>query len=825
VEQAKERQRDTRSLAWLAGWSMDVKLGARMLAKTPGVTAIAVVALAVGIGAGASYIEFVSGVFRGKLPFPGGERVVGLLNWNVAKSDVEDRSLYEFVTWKDQLTTVEELGATREMEETISAEDGTFHTAQGSEISATAFRVAATAPLLGRPLLAGDENPGSEPVVVIGEDLWRTRFQADPRLIGRPIRFGETVRTVVGVMPFSFGFPVSSSFWVPLRLEAAAIRPGEGPKVRLFGRLAPGADVVRAQAELETVARRTGGSREGAPAGMQVSVHPFVESFWADFARSRSGVNPVFAILYSFNFFFVALLGICAANVALLVFARTASREGEITVRTALGASRARIVAQLVAEALVLAAIAGAAGLMGASATLGKLRSLWGAATESRLPFWWDERIGIETVVYSALLAVLAALLIGAVPALKATGAGMQGRLKAVGDGGATMRFGRLWTGIMVAQVGVTVMMLVVLISSGWAAYTQGRRAGDVRFARNEYLFAGVRFENGATPERARSARRELLRRLGATAGVINATFATHLPGEDEGEEFIPELAPAGRSSVTVRLQFASTNYFETFQQPLIAGRLFTGAEIEEGRNVAIVDETFARTVLGGRSAVGQQVRQARRGAEPEGPWLEVVGVVRDVAPGVAKTFTDAKLYRPAPEDGSIFVHSRDRDAAAKLRAAATATDAGLQLVRLTTIERHAANDAKLAGIGLSVLGAIAAVTLLLAAAGIHSLISFTLTSRTREIGIRTALGAAPSRIVRSLLSPAFLKVGAGIVLGGVPGTVLVSGPMQLGMTSAVTAVVAGGVAGFILAVTAFASIWPVRRALRIQPTEALRTT
>ena len=261
---AKERQRDMRSFRWLAGWSMDLKLGARMLVKTPGITIIAVTALAVGIGGGVSYLEFVNGFFRGKLSFPGGDRLVGLLNWDLTKGDVEDRSLYEFVAWKNQLTTVEELGAARQFEEVLTAEDGSVQTAAGSEISASAFRVVPIPPLYGRPLFDDDEKPGAEAVVVIGEDLWRVHFHSDPLVVGRRVRLGETLHTVVGVMPRAFGFPGSSSFWTPLRLDPTTIQRGEGPPIRIFGRLASGVNLNQAQAELEMATRRMFEGRDDA---------------------------------------------------------------------------------------------------------------------------------------------------------------------------------------------------------------------------------------------------------------------------------------------------------------------------------------------------------------------------------------------------------------------------------------------------------------------------------------------------------------------------------------------------------------------------------
>ena len=560
---------------------------------------------------------------------------------------------------------------------------------------------------------------------------------------------------------------------------------------------------------------------------MRASIHPYVESFWVDFSRSRSAMNPVLLLLYSFNIFFIAFLGICAANVAQLVFARTATRESEITIRTALGASRGRIVAQLVAEASMLASIAGIVGLAGAATTLRKLREMW----DVPLPFWWNERLGIETIAYSLLLVIIAALLIGGVPALKATGPQMNARLKGAGAGGATMHFGKLWTGVIVVQVAVTVVSLLVLVSSGWVAYSQNRRAAEVAFPRNQYLLGNIRFEEAPTAEREKTVRRELQRRLNENPGVINSTFALHLPGEDEGNEFwleFPSTSEERGDAIKLRTTPIGSNYFETFQQPLVAGRLFTASEIDQGRNVAIVDETFVRLVLGGRSAIGQLVRQSRteRSDQP-GPWLEIVGVVKDVTLAPNKTTSDATLYRPAAPDGnwSIFVHSRSNDAAAILRAAASATDARLRLSGVTRIDRHAEKDAEMASFFIRALGTIAAVTLMLAAAGIHSLISFTLASRTREIGIRTALGAAPLRIVRGILSPAFMKVGVGIVLGSIPGAALIYAALDWGINFRMTVVATACVALFIIVVAMISCIWPVRRALEIQPTEALRTT
>jgi predicted permease len=825
VEQAKEHQRETRTFAWLMGWSIDLKLGVRMMRKWPGLTVIAVIALAVGIGAGAAYYDFVSDFsdfFRPKLSFPGADRLVGILNWNLAKGEVEDRSLYAFAAWKMPLTAVEELGAAWRIREDLTAEDGHTQPASGWEISASAFRVFPLPPLYGRPLLDDDERPGAEAVIVIGEDLWKARFNSNPLVIGRTVRFGEALRTVVGVMPHDFRFPISGALWIPPRLNPATIKRGEGPSIRIFGRLAPGADLDQAQAQLETIAGRMDEGRGNAAAGMRPSIRPYAETVWKEFSAAL-------LIPYSFNLFFIALLGICAANVAQLIFARTISRESEIAVRTALGASRGRIVGQFIAEALVLASIAAIVGLAGATFALRKVTAMWDA---SGLPPWWNTQLGIETIAYSVLLVIIAALLVGGAPALKATGPRMNARLKEAGAGGATMRFGKLWTGVLVTQIAVTAIFLLVLVSSGWVAYLQiWRAAADVAFPQNEYLSGVMTLEEGATAERQKAVRRELQRRLNADPDVINATFAVDMPGDVDTDEFrleLPSTSEGRGDAIGVHEAVPiGSNYFETFQLPLLAGRLFTASEIEEGRNVVIVDETFVRLVLGGKSAIGQLVRRAESNGKP-GPWLEIVGVVKDIMLGPNKTTADAMIYRPsAPDDNGwrIVVHSRSNEAAARLRAAASATDPQIRLAAVMTIEREKETDARAVSVIMTGLGVIVAVVLMLAAAGIHSLISFTLASRTREIGIRTALGAAPLRIVISILSPVFMKVGIGIALGSIPGIALIFAWLDWGLSAPMIAVVGASVAVFIVAVAVISSVWPARRALKIPPTEALRTT
>jgi predicted permease len=480
VEQAKERQRDERSFRWVAGWPMDMKLGLRMLAKSPGLTVIAVVALAVAIGAGAAYLEFVTDLVRPSLSIPDSDRIVGVRVWDVERRQAEARLLHDFGVWRSSATTFEHLGAQRLLNTSLITPDGRVERANGIAISAAVFRVIPVTPQLGRTLLEEDEQPGAPPVVVIGHDLWRTRFGGDPNVVGQTVRLGKDAHTIAGVMPAGFGFPINQELWVPLKAGSAGLRRGEGAEIQIFGRLKDGVSVDAAQAELSATLTE-GESRSR----LRVDVRPYPESLLSGEA-SRALIERV---LYSGNLLFVVLLAICGANVATLVFARTATREAEITVRTALGATRGRICAQLFAEALVLTLIAAAAGLMLAGFVGSWLARTFTEATGQPLPFWWNENLSLETLLYSIALALFAALLVGVIPALKATGAHLQGRLREAGAGGSTMKFGRLWTGVIVVQVAITVIFLTGVVSLGWTTY-RDRHDGDVRFARDQFLTA-----------------------------------------------------------------------------------------------------------------------------------------------------------------------------------------------------------------------------------------------------------------------------------------------------------------------------------------------
>nr|MBA3638032.1 ABC transporter permease [Acidobacteriota bacterium] len=466
VEQAKERQRDERSFRILAGWPMDLKRGMRMLAKTPGLTAIAVIALAVAIGAGAAYLEFVNDLVHPSLAAPHGDRIVGIGVWDVQQHKTKPLLVQDFDNWRRAATSFEDLGAFRKLAGHLVTADGRAEPVRGVEISPVVFRLFPTTPLLGRGLREDDARVEAAPVAVLGQELWRTRFNSDPTIVGKTIQLGRYGYTVAGVMPETFGFPLNQNLWTPLKVQGATL-PGSGDAIQMFGLVKTDVSLSAAGAELASTLPQM-------DAPVRVEVRPYVDHRRA----AETDSVTIQRLLYSGNLLFVLLLAICGANVATLVFARTATREAEITVRTALGASRRRICAQLFAEGLILSLVATLVGLLLAGTMGPWLTRMATDAIGQPLPFWWSDTIGLETILYALGLAVFSAVIVGVVPALKATGPHLQLRLRQGAVGGSSMKFGRLWTGVIVTQVAITVLFLAALVSLGWTTY-RGRQDHD----------------------------------------------------------------------------------------------------------------------------------------------------------------------------------------------------------------------------------------------------------------------------------------------------------------------------------------------------------
>ena len=805
-------------LSWL-----DFKVGFRMLARYPGLTLVGTVAIAVAIALGSLYFEAVSKWQNPRLPVADAHRVVSVRNWDVDAFRSEGRLLHEYSVWREQVRSIEQLGAAVPFVRNLATDDGQIEPVRGAEITANAFELLGTAPLLGRTLRAQDERAAEPPVVVIGHAVWTTRFDGDREVVGRTVKLGTTIATIVGVMPEGFGFPVSERLWMPLRVDGSVLEPRTGPAASVFGRLAPGASIEQAQAELDVIGARL--------AAESPRTHEHLKPRVTTYAKPIAEGGPMRMIrnvLYVVNGIFLALLAIICTNVATLVFARTATRGWEITVRSALGASRARIVGQLFVEALVLAGVGAALGLL-----IARLSLRWGLALlagNDALPYWIDDGLSWRTVLYAALLTLGGAAIIGVLPALRVTRINVQDALRSESAARSGLRFGGFWTTVIVVQVAITVALIPLAGAGVWESNRFHQRAEGI--GADRYLTAAVAMDreyhgadSAAFAAHARRSFEELERRLGAEPGVERVAFADRLPVMDQFKYSIEVDTIAGAPATGLRrstLVQVSGGFFAAFGTSVVAGRDFAPLDFETGR-VLVVNESFARHVFGARNPIGQRVRVV--GGEDASvageEWYEVVGVVRDFGWQLPLPHEQSAMYRPRlPTPGTdvnLAVRARDPEAfAVKLRAIAAEVDPTIRLTDVQPLADVGGGEAKANWALTSVAWIVSLVVLLLSATGIHALMSFTVSRRTREIGIRAALGARPGWILAGVFSRASLQIGAGIVTGSAAAALL-------GLQSGREVLLLLAADGIMLVVGLTACALPVRRALRIDPTEALR--
>ena len=804
--------------------ALDFKVGVRMLARYPGLTLVGTVAIAVAIALGAIYFEAVNKWQNPKLPIRNADRVITIRNWDAAELGTESRSLYDFSVWREQAKTIDHVGAARVFVRNLQTEDQRVEPVIGAEVSSSAFTLMGTTPLLGRTLTARDEQPAEPAVAVISHTVWNARFALDPQVIGKTVKLGTVTATIVGVMPEGFAFPANHRIWMPLRADGAVLAPRTGPGVEVFGRLAPGASMKEAQAELDVIGARLAASYPETHKNLRPRVTPYAKPL-----TMGGEAMLIRNVLYIVNGIFLALLAVMCTNVATLVFARTATRSWEISVRNALGASRSRIISQLFVEALVLAGGAAVVGLVIARVAMG-----WGlsqmAGSES-LPFWIDASLSWRTVLYAGVLTVLGAMIVGVLPALRITRTSLNDAMRSQ-SAGSGMKFGAFWTTVIVVQVAITVAFIPMAAGGVYESNRFSQRAEGIGAER--YLTASVSMDredyvadSAAFFGRARQRLDEFEQRLSAEPGVEHVAFADRLPVEDQFKYQIEVDTTAGapsnglRSSTLVNI---SRGFFGAFGTSVVAGRDFRPLDFETGR-VMIVNQSFARHVFGGRNPIGQRIRivDGEVSSFAGEQWYEVVGMVKDFGWQLPRPQEQSAMYlpsvpAPAGRAGSIAVRVRDPEAfTERLRSVAAEVDPSIRLTEVTPLTNAGGGEAKGNWALTSVVGLVSFIVLLLSATGIHSLMSFTVSRRTREIGIRAALGARPGSIVAGIFGRALLQISAGLVAG----SALVVFVGSLGSTREVLVLLAAD--GIMLVAGLAACVVPLRRALGINPTEALR--
>jgi predicted permease len=822
---------------------LDFKLAYRMLVKHPGLTVTAGLAIAFAVALAAVSFEFFTDVFYPTLPVDEPHELVEIRTRVVRSDGFHTRVLDDFESWREDLGSVDEIGAFDTFQRTLRTDAGGAQVLSGASMTAAAFQIARVPPLMGRGLVPSDELVGAPRVVVISHRVWRSLFAGNADVVGRTVRLESQPATVVGVMPEGFRFPRYHDLWAPFRHTAADFAPGQGPAIQVVARLAPGLSLRAAQAELTAIGRRAAADDPSTHEHLRPEVVPYGRLPLPQPGAVTAG------IYWASVLFFAMLLVLVFGNVALLLFARTAAREREIVVRSALGASRARIVAQLVAEALVLAGGAAVLGLavaeMGLELLVGIMRELQGAF----FGYWVGGQISTLTAAYTIALTVSGAVACGVLPALKVTGRGGASSRQGLGVAAPGPAVGRLWTGIIVAQIAATAAFMPPLIIFGLE--TAAIRNADFGFPAAEYLSVRLRTDrppiSGLTLSESRIAHTarylavvgELEKRLEAEPRIGAVTAAGQVPGgyhDYQRVEVDGAVTPASSASAhRVQSVGVDADFFAALRTPIVAGRGFDVSDIERTDPVVVVNEDFVRVVLGGRSPIGRRVRYMNsRDPDAERPRFEIVGVVQQIAmntdPNSSVSPGVYHLLRRADVSQLRLIMWTGGNAASfapRVRALAAEVAPTLQLLDIRPVS-EAAWDRDLAHVAVFWLMMVAGgMAVLLSLSGIHAILSFSVSRRTREIGVRVALGAGRVQVVSAVLKRTLRQIVIGVATGGLISLGVMYG-LLVGEPSRPTfsATYVGLFGSYLAAMTCvclLAAIVPTQRALRIEPTQALK--
>ena len=810
----------------MALWS-DITHGCRLLLKDRGFTLAAVLTLSLGIAVNMVVFTLVNGALLRDLPFEHPDRIVELrvFHRDRPQAPTDGASYLDVQDWRAAVTTFDGLGAASEQTMNVSDESHPAERFEGAFVSANAFALVGVPPILGRDFRADDDRPGATPVVMLGEDLWRSRYASDPNIVGRAIRVNGAPSVVIGVMPDGFGFPVTAEMWQPLAMLAAEDRNDRnGRFLFAFGRLRPGITIDQATADLGRVmaslaARHADTNRQTEP---RISLY-------------RVGVGgPIRAL-------FAALLGavtfvllIACANVANLLLARAAGRSREVTVRMSMGASRWRIVRQLLVESLLLAAIAGVCGL--GLSVIG-VRVFWANAVDSHPPYWLRFPLDIRVFLYLAAVCLGTSVLFGLLPALQTARTSLVEVLNDSGRAATGGRQGRRWSSaLIVGQVALTLVLLSGAMAVVQSIVSLSRVEAGVDTSRLLRMRIDLPSSSYATPEQRIALYRRLEERL-AARGRMQAALA-NVPPLSGGRLRDIEVSgqPAGSARAQATQVTIGAQYFATIGTRPLRGREFGAGEGEAGRGAAIVNERFASMFFPGTGAIGQRILIAdpvgRGDQRRAGEWMTIVGVAQNVRQRTTAQNLefDPVVYVPYASDVvwnmNVLVRT-DGDlaaAAAGLRADVAAIDPDLPLFDVRTVDDLLYFQRWGQRVFGTMFGLVAALALVMAALGLYAVTAYSVAQRTREFGVRVALGASTVHVAWLVARQTSLQVLIGVALG-TTGAVAVSGllPAILSASRAGDPAFLVMVILFVIGVAAAACLVPTRRAIKVDPVAALR--
>ena len=819
-DQVKERCRDARGTSWFHDIAQDLRFAARLLLKDVRFTLPAVLALALGIGMNGTMFTIVNAMIRG-LPVDGPERIMSIhARDGVGRWRGFGVSYLDFMDFQAATTTFAGLGAFSQSTITLGEDGRAVERASAAYVSANAFQLLGERPILGRNFVPQDDQPGAPAVVILSSRIWTTRYNGDPSIIGTRVRVNGAQSTVIGVMPDGFRFPVISDLWQPLaRLPGLMGQTRDMRQLQVLGRLADWSTRAEAQAEIESIAARL--SREyPATNGNTGAV---VARFPGHFAPSPILMALMLAVGL------VLLLG--CINVANLLLARSVGRSRELAMRVALGATRWRIVRQLLVECGLLAVAAGTLGFGFAFVGLWLFASAVAGITFPYYIQWTiDGRVGL----FVAAVCLGTALIAGLPPAVQASKLAANGSLKE-GERTATSGRGRrrLTTALLTIEVALTMVLLAgagLMMRSFLAVY---RADSVVDAARIVAMPLSLPTEKYRTAEQRTAAYRRLEERLDAIPDVSSSAFANVVPfaGGPSQQMAVDGRRPLrGESQPIVSYVRIRGRYFDTLGLRLLRGRTFTDRDALPGSESAIVNQRLATMFFPNEDPIGRRICLTAPNAAATLP--ATCATIVGVSPTVRQQYfqeIDPVVYVPAPADASeltliVASHSSPDAVASLLRAEVFALDEGIALNALLPLDQTMTGSRWGHRVFGGMLTAFALVGLLLGAVGLYAVTAFAVVQRTQEIGVRMALGARPGAIVWLFVKRASMPVGFGIGAGLV-------GALGLGkllqrfliQTSPTDPTILVGIAVLLAAVSLVAAFFPARRATRFDPLAALR--